>query len=618
MSSLRAPAVPAPARVRSQSKIQNPKSNIGRPRRTLPLLFMGCLLAFAGCKRSQPYPASQQAATLDRQLDWTAARLLVVQEGNRYKTLDALARESLAAMTGQEHLPGLSPLASLFEWLFNRDAYQDTPLVRVKESGLRFELVAGFSEDRRQRILDTGYFTPRELADPGVNRALAQAETRPLMRRAAGRLRNAQVLVDELASQVCIVPQPGGDRVARWFTPLQTLGSLSDEQLAAMKLPRDELAPEQREPIAGLTPAAAADIVLNWGALRTAWLHGDAAGVQNRLNWLCQRLPALAGSDVYPARPQRLAEVWYYRLGKFTAGWLLYFVAFLFSVPLAVTRWRACRVLTVILLLGGLAWHGAGVMLRWYILGHIPVTNMFEAVVGGAWLAVIAALLVEWRVKLPILLVAASLTGFAALVVAGFVLPGAELTAMPGILDHIQLRIHTVLISFSYVLIFLATIIALVYLGGYYWLRFRRAALQSQPGRAAPVVRGAGTSVQRPLLAGAAPGDEAGGDALPQWLNNLDWSQLIIINMVFVMLFVGGVIMGAMWADQSWGRPWGWDPKEVFALNTWIIYAVLIHIRFVARRRGLWTAWLSLAGCVMMAFNWFIVNLFIVSIHSYA
>lgn len=101
------------------------------------------------------------------------------------------------------------------------------------------------------------------------------------------------------------------------------------------------------------------------------------------------------------------------------------------------------------------------------------------------------------------------------------------------------------------------------------------------------------------------------------WLQHVDWSHLIILNMVFVMLFVG-TILGAVWADYSWGRPWGWDPKEVFALNTWIVYAILIHMRFVTKNKGLWTAWLSVAGCLMMAFNWCFVNFYIVGLHSYA
>ena len=217
--------------------------------------------------------------------------------------------------------------------------------------------------------------------------------------------------------------------------------------------------------------------------------------------------------------------------------------------------------------------------------------------------------------KTRILLVGASALGFFFLVIAGYVLPGGELGTIPGILDHLQLRIHTVLISFSYALIFLAAIVALIYLIGYYAFRWRHAGLVPMAATGSP--DGSNVSRNRPLMAGASPGDEAQGANLPQWLNDMDWSHLIIINLVFVMLFVGGVIMGAIWANESWGRPWGWDPKEVRP-HTWIIYAILIHLRFVVRNRGLWTAWLSIAGCTMMAFNWFFVNFFINSVHSYA
>jgi ABC-type transport system involved in cytochrome c biogenesis permease subunit len=120
-----------------------------------------------------------------------------------------------------------------------------------------------------------------------------------------------------------------------------------------------------------------------------------------------------------------------------------------------------------------------------------------------------------------------------------------------------------------------------------------------------------------PALAGALPGDEGRGTAVPEWLQRMDWSHLIMLNMMFVLLFVG-IVLGAVWADYSWGRPWGWDPKEVFAMNTWLVYAILFHLRLLVRNKGLWTAWLSLAGCAMMAFNWWVVNFYIVGLHSYA
>lgn len=111
-------------------------------------------------------------------------------------------------------------------------------------------------------------------------------------------------------------------------------------------------------------------------------------------------------------------------------------------------------------------------------------------------------------------------------------------------------------------------------------------------------------------------------DAVPRGLRAplaavLDGSTMLLIEGAFVTLWVG-IILGAAWADVSWGRPWGWDPKEVFALNTWLIFVGLIHIRLNVRDKGLWTAILAVAGFLVMMFNWIGVNYFIVGLHSYA
>ena len=83
-------------------------------------------------------------------------------------------------------------------------------------------------------------------------------------------------------------------------------------------------------------------------------------------------------------------------------------------------------------------------------------------------------------------------------------------------------------------------------------------------------------------------------------------------------VFWAGIGMGAIWADHSWGRPWGWDPKEVFALNTFIVFVVLIHVRMSSKDKGLWTALLAVIGCGVMLFNWIVINFVISGLHSYA
>jgi ABC-type transport system involved in cytochrome c biogenesis permease subunit len=732
-------------------------------RRCAILAAMFALAAAAHVGAQQPLPpgggesattAREAAAALDDQINWEQTRLIAVQDSGRYKTLDSFAREWMAKMTGKAHLPGLSPLASMFEWLFNREPYADEPLIYIKDRGLRIHFGSHLPAAARQRVLSQGMMTLREFTSPAVEQRMRELNPRFDMRTAMNRAGEAHLAATSLDRFLRLVPHPGDDPKALWFTPRELFAN-TPELCKAVGIDEREL-PEitgRTGPIEGISMAQAEELVRLWVLdLRGAWLTRDAAKVQAALGALAEKLPTLAGPEVYPSLSQRQAEARYHAMGKFTWGWGIYLLAALVGVHATVTRWRGPWIITLILLSIAVGLHGYGVGLRWYILGRIPVANMFEAIVASAWVGIAAALVVELIFRTRIFALAAAVTGFFALVLAQFILPGqGELTSIRAILDDVMLRIHTVMIIASYALIFLAGVIALAYLFGYYattaparsrevglivawggvvmavfalgvhpaiaafvpdpneingwaqapWavgtfltlaalsaagllllqlfqrgtpaLRFylqtilvvalivglslgstprgfplylgyamigaglawaggnivallRRGAPAESPalGTLGPAVAlalpagaaGAGSLTMRPILAGGAPGDER-NRRLPAWLQHLDWSHLITLNMVFILLFVG-IILGAVWADYSWGRPWGWDPKEVFAMNTWLIYAILIHARFVVKDRGLWTAWLSVAGCLMMAFNWCYVNFFIVGLHSYA
>jgi cytochrome c-type biogenesis protein CcsB len=83
-------------------------------------------------------------------------------------------------------------------------------------------------------------------------------------------------------------------------------------------------------------------------------------------------------------------------------------------------------------------------------------------------------------------------------------------------------------------------------------------------------------------------------------------------------VFGFGVIFGAIWAEQAWGRYWGWDPKETVAFIAWVVYAAYLHARSTAGWRDRKAAWINVVGFVAMVFNLFFVNLVTVGLHSYA
>jgi cytochrome c-type biogenesis protein CcsB len=83
-------------------------------------------------------------------------------------------------------------------------------------------------------------------------------------------------------------------------------------------------------------------------------------------------------------------------------------------------------------------------------------------------------------------------------------------------------------------------------------------------------------------------------------------------------VFGFGVIFGAIWAEQAWGRYWGWDPKETVSFVAWVVYAAYLHARSTAGWRDSKAAWINVVGFVAMVFNLFFVNLVTVGLHSYA
>ena len=107
------------------------------------------------------------------------------------------------------------------------------------------------------------------------------------------------------------------------------------------------------------------------------------------------------------------------------------------------------------------------------------------------------------------------------------------------------------------------------------------------------------------------------------WASNLPSAQrldtLAYRTIAFTMpLWTFAIVAGAIWAEAAWGRYWGWDPKETWALITWLIFAGYLHARATAGWRGRRAAWLGVIGTASFIFNYFAVNLLFSGLHSYS
>jgi cytochrome c-type biogenesis protein CcsB len=360
------------------------------------------------------------------------------------------------------------------------------------------------------------------------------------------------------------------------------------------------------EPIPGLDEAKQRALSADWRALVMAWQQGDAAAVNARVESIAATLPALVPS-IYPSKERLEWEGWYFRSGNLSRIWIVFLAATVLLLLALVYRWPWAMKAGMVTFGIAAGMQTFAVMLRWYISGRWPNSNMFEAVTTAAWMGTALAFVAEaWFLRRTamrgVLALGAAVTSMVALM-AAYLLPvqlNPNISNMMPVLHDVWLYIHTNVIIFSYALIFMAAVSASAY------LVWRLAG----GGPAFARVGGAGAVAE---LAGGAP------DARPAGRTGevLDGVTMLLTEVSFVMLWAG-IVMGAIWADHSWGRPWGWDPKEVFALNTFVIFALLIHVRWKVRDKGLWTAVLAVAGAAVMLFNWIVINFVISGLHSYA
>jgi cytochrome c-type biogenesis protein CcsB len=308
-------------------------------------------------------------------------------------------------------------------------------------------------------------------------------------------------------------------------------------------------------------------------------------------------------------------ESWYFAVRNMTWVWIFYAIA-LIPLTLALAfRWEPARWIGIGLFILAFAAHTATLLIRWYVADRWPNSNMFEAVTTAAWWGGCATIILELLVRrLPVrgLFALGSAVGSMIALMCAYFMPiglDPNIRNMMPVLHDVWLYIHVNVTILSYAFIFMAAVTAVAYLV----YRFL-GTLTDTFGSADDYARlgGAGSLIE------TTPDGQTYITKVKSNLGQvLDGTTMVLVELSFILLWAG-TIMGAIWADHSWGRPWGWDPKEVFALNTFIVFAILIHTRLKVKDKGFWTAIIALIGAGVMLFNWIAINFVITGLHSYA
>ena len=224
--------------------------------------------------------------------------------------------------------------------------------------------------------------------------------------------------------------------------------------------------------------------------------------------------------------------------------------------------------------------HGIGLGMRWYLSGHAPWSNGYEAVVFIAFVTVLAGLLFSKQSK--IVLGATGILAWLMLFVAHMNALDPEITNLVPVLKSYWLMIHVAIITGSYGFLGLGAILGLLCLIMNLFVR--------------------PTNKKRVMLT----------------TKELTYvSEMVIIIGLFMLTI--GTFLGGVWANESWGRYWGWDAKETWALASVLIYAIILHFRFIPGLKGQFAfnvASLWAYSSIIMTF--FGVNFYLSGLHSYA
>jgi len=314
----------------------------------------------------------------------------------------------------------------------------------------------------------------------------------------------------------------------------------------------------------------------HWEEILAAYARGDAAAFNRQVQTYRHLLATQTPAHLEPAKVA--FESYFHAASPFYLCIVLYIAAFV----AAACGWLGWSVgwnrTTCAILLVALLVHTLGLAARIYISGRPPVTNLYSSAVFIGWACVVFGLVLEAVYRLGVGNVVAAVAGAGTLLVATYLgMRGDTFTVLQAVLDtQFWLATHVVCITLGYAVTFVAGLLGIVYIV----LGVMTRSLTAQLSRSL--------------------------------------ARMIYGILCFALLFSFiGTVLGGLWADDSWGRFWGWDPKENGALIIVLWNALILHARWdgMARERGI--AVLAVIGNIVTSWSWFGVNELSVGLHSY-
>ncbi|HZS17793.1 MAG TPA: cytochrome c biogenesis protein CcsA [Candidatus Udaeobacter sp.] len=505
------------------------------------------------------YGAPSEPAANTANLDLKQWGLLAIQDGGRRKPIDTFAKEALIRITGRStHTDKAgrrwTPNDFILSALLETHDWKNEPMILISTG----QLVEQLGLDKAQRR-----FSFAQLSEStGLQRLATEAQA---LKRAEKPLTRAQ-------QEALTV----NDRLAL------LAGVMDGRALLILPAPMNETDPWLAPTLNGSKYYSDAQLAPVHTGLQTvvkSYLQGDGFNLSRGANQLRQNLRALSPS-IYPSEKQLRLEYFYNHFEAFYRAIWCYGIALIVLITAHFRKHgRALQNVGVSVAILGLLFQAAGIVMRCLIAGRPPVTNMYESIIWVSFAVSFFGMVFFARYRAPVYLLAALPVTLIALLLVHqmpIAMPSSIDPLVPVLRDNFWLTIHVLTITLSYAAFALA-------MGFGHILLWRYARNPAAARADAP---------------------------MHFWLYR--------VLQLGVLLLAAGTILGGVWANYSWGRFWGWDPKETWALIALLCYILTLH----GRLAGWWTQFgLAVASvvcflAVLMA--WYGVNFVLgKGLHSY-
>ena len=495
-------------------------------------------------------------------------KLLIQDSAGRMKPIDSLSTEIMHKMNRHSSILGLDANQIILGMMTRPEAWREIKLIKTSHKAVNKLL--GIKASEKTAAFSQFFEYPDEMSGYKLNSAVEEA-----IRKAPGKrdkFDKAVLKVDERVNVAYMVFS--GALLRMWPVP----GDANNKWLDTMTA---------LQTLHGQTNTLIRQLAVNYfSGVDTGLQTGNWADADKALAAIDNYQRKL-GAAVYPAQSKIDLEIWMNHANIFERLWPLYFLVGFTLLVLSFVKiikpkfrlgifTKASFALLILFLIA----HTVGLAIRWYISGHAPWSNGYESMVYIAWATVLAGFIFSRRS--PITLAATSILAGLILFVAHLSWMDPQVTNLVPVLQSYWLSIHVSMITASYGFLGLGALLGFITL-----ILF---ILKNKSNE-----RQISLSIKE--------------------LNAINEMSLMIgLAMLTVGNFLGGV-----WANESWGRYWGWDPKETWALVTILVYAVVIHLRFI---KSLYTPYLysviSLMAFTSVLMTYFGVNYYLAGMHSYA